>query len=95
MKMNKLNGGAMAVMVAGLFAVTALSATPADKMDKGSSAEVKCMNSSSCKGHGACKQAKARTPARARASRCRKTSSLATPPSLTQRKPLKVTSGVF
>ena len=58
MKTNKLNGGAMAIMVAGLFAMTSLSATAADKTSaSGDTAAVKCMNSSSCKGQGACKQA--------------------------------------
>jgi hypothetical protein len=56
MKMKTVNASAMAVMVAGLFAAaavnTAVASTPA-----GDQAAVKCMNSSSCKGHGACKQA--------------------------------------
>lgn len=59
MKTNKLNGAALAMMVAGLFAVTTMSANAADKTapTKGDTASVKCVNSSSCKGHGACKQA--------------------------------------
>jgi len=59
MKTNKLNGAAMAMMVAGLFAVTTMSASAGDKTPtgKGDTASVKCMNSSSCKGQGACKQA--------------------------------------
>jgi hypothetical protein len=59
MKTNKLNGAAMAMMVAGLFAVTSMSASAADKTapSKGDTASVKCVNSSSCKGQGACKQA--------------------------------------
>ena len=57
MKNSKLNGAAMAMMVAGLFAVTSMTATAADKTASGDTASVKCMNSSSCKGHGACKQA--------------------------------------
>jgi hypothetical protein len=58
MKTNKLNGGAMAIMVASLFAMTSLTATAADKTSTSSdTASVKCMHSSSCKGQGACKQA--------------------------------------
>ncbi|WP_267224470.1 hypothetical protein [Dyella silvae] len=59
MKTSKLNGAAMAMMVAGLFAVTTMSASAADKTATGTgdTASVKCMHSSSCKGKGACKQA--------------------------------------
>lgn len=58
MKTKTFNGGAMAAMVAGLFAMTAATAAiAADQSSTGDKAEVKCMNSSSCKGHGACKQA--------------------------------------
>ena len=56
MKLNKINGGAMALAVAGLFAVTSMSASAADHA-KGDTASVKCVNSSSCKGQGSCKQA--------------------------------------
>lgn len=57
MKTTKLTGYALAAAAAGLFATVATSgALAADKAaDK---AGVKCENSSSCKGHGACKTAK-------------------------------------
>jgi hypothetical protein len=56
MKTKTFNGGAMAAMVAGLFAMTAATAAvAADQSPAGDKAEVKCVNSSSCKGHGACK----------------------------------------
>lgn len=57
MKTNTFNSGAMAILVAGLFAATSMSAVAADKTATGDTAAVKCMHSSSCKGHGACKQA--------------------------------------
>lgn len=57
MKTNKLNGAAMAVMVAGLFAVSSMSTAATSHSGATDTAAVKCMNSSSCKGHGACKQA--------------------------------------
>lgn len=50
---SQMTGVALAVAAAGLFAsVGAASAFAADK------AEVKCENSSACKGHGSCKTAK-------------------------------------
>ncbi len=52
MKASGLKGIALATAVAGLFAMA--SASPAFA---GDAAKVKCDNSSSCKGHGACKQA--------------------------------------
>lgn len=55
MKTHLLNGGTMALMVAGLFATASLPAAAATH-DSGT-AMVKCVNSSSCKGQGACKQA--------------------------------------
>lgn len=57
MKTTKLTGYALAAAAAGLFATVATSgALAADKAaDK---ASVKCENSSSCKGKGACKTAK-------------------------------------
>ncbi|RDI97479.1 hypothetical protein DVT68_17205 [Dyella solisilvae] len=58
MKTSKLNGAAMAMMVAGLFAATSMTATAGDKTASDSAtASVKCVNSSSCKGQGSCKQA--------------------------------------
>ncbi|QAU24392.1 hypothetical protein EO087_10640 [Dyella sp. M7H15-1] len=56
MKIKTVNASAMAVMVAGLFAAAAVNAAPVGTA-AGDQAPVKCMNSSSCKGHGACKQA--------------------------------------
>jgi hypothetical protein len=57
MNIKTVNASAMAVLVAGLFAAATASAAPAGDTPAGSQAMVKCMNSSSCKGHGACKQA--------------------------------------
>jgi hypothetical protein len=57
MQTKTFNGGALAAMVAGLFAMTAATSVMADDHPAGDQAAVKCMNSSSCKGHGACKQA--------------------------------------
>lgn len=57
MKTKTFNSGAMAILVAGLFAVTSLSAVAAAKTASGDTAAVKCVHSSSCKGQGACKQA--------------------------------------
>ena len=56
MNVKTVNASAMAVMVAGLFAVAAVSAAPTAAAG-GDQAQVKCMHSSSCKGQGACKQA--------------------------------------
>jgi len=56
MNIKTVNASAMAVMVAGLFAAAAVSAAPLGSTP-GDKAMVKCMNSSSCKGQGACKQA--------------------------------------
>jgi hypothetical protein len=56
MNIKTVNASAMAVMVAGLFAATAAHAAPIGGQ-AGDQAQVKCMNSSACKGHGACKQA--------------------------------------
>jgi hypothetical protein len=56
MNIKTVNASAMAVMVAGLFAATAMSAAVASPA-AGDQAMVKCVNSSSCKGQGACKQA--------------------------------------
>lgn len=52
---SKLTGLALATAVAGLF--TLASATPAHAADT-ADGQVKCENSSSCKGHGACATAK-------------------------------------
>jgi hypothetical protein len=57
MNIKTVNASAMAVMVAGLFTAAAVSAAPVGSTPAGDQAPVKCMNSSSCKGHGACKQA--------------------------------------
>ena len=54
MNVSKLTGIALATAVAGLFALAA--ATPAFAAS-GDAAKVKCEQSSSCKGQGACKQA--------------------------------------
>ena len=55
--MSKLTGYALAAAAAGLFATVATN--PAFAADKAAAkAEVKCENSSACKGHGACKTAK-------------------------------------
>jgi hypothetical protein len=56
MKIKTVNASAMAVMVAGLFAAAAMNTAVASPA-AGDQAGVKCMNSSSCKGQGACKQA--------------------------------------
>jgi len=56
MNIKTVNASAMAVMVAGLFAAAAVSAAPVGAAT-GDQAMVKCVNSSSCKGQGACKQA--------------------------------------
>lgn len=56
MNIKTVNASAMAIMVAGLFAATAASAAPIGA-PSGDHAMVKCLNSSSCKGRGACKQA--------------------------------------
>ncbi|GAB2590965.1 hypothetical protein ISP15_16885 [Dyella jejuensis] len=56
MNVKTVNASAMAVMVAGLFAAAAVSAAPIGT-PAGDTAMVKCVNSSSCKGQGACKQA--------------------------------------
>lgn len=50
---SKLTGIALATAVAGLF--TLVAAAPASAADE---AQVKCENSSSCKGQGACATAK-------------------------------------
>jgi hypothetical protein len=57
MNVKTVNASAMAVMVAGLFAAAAVSAAPVGSTNAGDQAMVKCVNSSSCKGQGACKQA--------------------------------------
>jgi hypothetical protein len=57
MKMNKLNGIAMAAAVAGLFSASVLTA-PAHAAGAAHEAKIKCENSSACKGQGACKTAK-------------------------------------
>lgn len=57
MNIKTVNASAMAVMVAGLFAAAAVSASPVGSAPAGDQAMVKCVNSSSCKGQGACKQA--------------------------------------
>lgn len=49
---SKFAGIALATAVAGMFSMAATNAFAA-----GDEAKVKCENSSSCKGHGACKQA--------------------------------------
>jgi len=49
---SKFAGIALATAVAGMFSMAATHAFAA-----GDEAKVKCENSSSCKGHGACKQA--------------------------------------
>jgi hypothetical protein len=56
MKTKTVNASAMAVMVAGLFAAAAANTAIASPA-AGDQAMVKCVNSSSCKGQGACKQA--------------------------------------
>ena len=56
MKIKTVNASAMAVMVAGLFAAAAVNAAPVGA-PAGDQAMVKCVNSSACKGQGACKQA--------------------------------------
>jgi hypothetical protein len=48
---SKLTGIALATAVAGLFTMTSASAFA----DEGTTAQVKCDNSTSCKGHGSCK----------------------------------------
>ncbi|MEO7063373.1 MAG: hypothetical protein ABI082_06315 [Dokdonella sp.] len=53
MNFSKISGIALATAVAGLFTLAA--AAPAFAAD-GTAAQVKCEHSSSCKGHGACKQ---------------------------------------
>jgi hypothetical protein len=55
MNIKTVNASAMAVMVAGLFAAAAMNTAVASPA--GDQAAVKCLNSSSCKGQGACKQA--------------------------------------
>lgn len=57
MKTTKLTGYALAAAAAGLFATVASSNVLAADM-AGDKATVKCENSSSCKGKGACKTAK-------------------------------------
>lgn len=51
MKAFGLTGIALATAVAGLFTIATVSTADA----AGDDAKVKCENSSSCKGHGACK----------------------------------------
>lgn len=55
MNLSKLSGIALATAVAGLFSLAA--AAPAFASADGTAAQMKCTNSSSCKGQGACKQA--------------------------------------
>ncbi|MFO1505966.1 MAG: hypothetical protein U1F23_02635 [Lysobacterales bacterium] len=52
---TKLTAIALATAAAGFFTLNAAHA--ADQGGKADTAQVKCMNSSSCKGHGACKTA--------------------------------------
>ncbi|MBS0589330.1 MAG: hypothetical protein JSR65_01675 [Proteobacteria bacterium] len=52
MKASAIKSLALATAVAGLFAVATASAENAAPGDQ---AQVKCTNSSACKGHGACK----------------------------------------
>jgi hypothetical protein len=56
MNVKTVNASAMAVIVAGLFAAAAATAAPVGS-PAGDHAMIKCVNSSSCKGQGACKQA--------------------------------------
>lgn len=53
MKASAIKSIALAAAVAGLFTVATVNAANS----AGDSAQVKCVHSSSCKGHGACKTA--------------------------------------
>lgn len=55
---SKLTGYALAAAAAGLFATVAAGGAYAADKAAADKAEVKCENSSACKGHGACKTAK-------------------------------------
>ncbi len=88
MNIKTVNASAMAVMVAGLFAAAAVSAAPLGS-PAGDQAMVKCVNSSSCKGHGACKQAtnscKGQNSCKVRALPCRRAMPIAVPLRLLRR----------